>query len=107
MTQVKESTPDPELLDLWQRLEPQQQDMVRFILRSLTAEEAQTVAHSRADARARTQMLKSHLETYLSELQSGQGEEATPSGLAYAIASEEVLARDWLSPEDEAAWRDL
>ena len=27
--------------------------------------------------------------------------------LAYAIASEEVLAQDWLSSEDEDAWRDL
>jgi hypothetical protein len=27
--------------------------------------------------------------------------------LFYMIASEEVLAKDWLSKEDEEAWKDL
>jgi hypothetical protein len=27
--------------------------------------------------------------------------------LDYALASEEVLAEDWLTPEEDEAWRDL
>ena len=27
--------------------------------------------------------------------------------LAHALASEEVLAEDWLTPEEDEAWRDL
>src|SRR5205085_1574313 len=27
-------------------------------------------------------------------------------GLAYAVASQEILARDWLTPEDDVDWRD-
>src|SRR5262249_21957787 len=40
-------------------------------------------------------------------LEQQEEDGAASAGLAYAIASEEVLARDWLSPEDEEAWRDL
>lgn len=28
------------------------------------------------------------------------------AGLAYALASQEVLARDWLTPEDDRDWSD-
>ncbi|MDQ2808958.1 MAG: hypothetical protein M3Z04_18945 [Chloroflexota bacterium] len=29
------------------------------------------------------------------------------AGLLYALASEAVLAEDWLGPEEDEAWRDL
>ena len=29
------------------------------------------------------------------------------AGLLYALASEDVLAQDWLGPEEDEAWRDL
>jgi hypothetical protein len=35
-------------------------------------------------------------------LKSGEAD-----AMATAVASEEVLARDWLTPEEDAAWADL
>ena len=41
------------------------------------------------------------------ELTELMGDETFQANMATAFASEQVLAREWLTPEEDEAWRDL